>query len=97
MLDAVHHAAHIARTRTLDAGRELLEAAGVHTDPQFYATLEAVLEVLPVGKAFSGVELDGDLGASAGDFEALEKLRRLAFSDHVDQPKQLDMWAEASA
>ncbi|CAN5441847.1 DUF1156 domain-containing protein [soil metagenome] len=96
MLDAIHHAAHLARTRTLDAGRELLEAAGVSNDQLFFASLEAVLEVLPVGNAFSGLELDGDLEASAGDFEALEKLRRLAYSDHVDQPKQLDMWAPVS-
>jgi hypothetical protein len=47
-----------------------------------------------VGKAFSGVELDGDLAANASDFEALEKLRRLAFSEQVDEPKQLEIWAE---
>lgn len=96
MLDAVHHAANMARSRTLDAGRELLEKAGVSDDPQFFAALEAVLEVLPVGKSFSGVELDGDLAASGSDFEALEKLRRLAFSGHVDEPSQLEMWSEAA-
>ncbi len=96
MLDAVHHAAHFARTRTLDAGRELLVNAGVSNDPQFFATLEAVLEVLPVGKAFSQVELDGDLGASGSDFDVLENLRRLAFSALVDSPKQLEMWVEAA-
>ncbi|MCZ8206520.1 MAG: hypothetical protein O9271_18145 [Gemmatimonas sp.] len=96
MLDAVHHAAHFARTRTLDAARELLVNAGVSNDPQFFATLEAVLEVLPVGKAFSQVELDGDLGASGSDFDVLENLRRLAFSAQVDFPKQLEMWVEAA-
>jgi len=96
MIDAVHHAAYFARTRTLDAGRELLVNAGVSNDPQFFATLEAVLEVLPVGKAFSQVELDGDLGASGSDFDVLENLRRLAFSAQVDSPKQLEMWVEAA-
>ena len=96
MIDAVHHAAHFARTRTLDAARELLVNAGVSNDPQFFATFEAVLEVLPVGKAFSQVELDGDLGASGSDFDVLENLRRLAFSAQVDSPKQLEMWAEAA-
>lgn len=95
-LDAIHHAAHMARLRTLDAAKEMLDKAGVSGDPQFFAALEAVLEVLPVGKAFSGVELDGDLAASGSDFEALEKLRRLAYSAQVDEPKQLEMWAEAS-
>ena len=68
--------------------------AGAITESDF-AALEAVLEVLPVGKSFSGVELDGDLAASGSDFEALEKLRRLAFSAQVDEPSQLEMWAEA--
>jgi len=70
--------------------------AGVSNDPQFFATLEAILEVLPVGKAFSQVELDGDLGASGSDFDVLENLRRLAFSAQVDSPKQLEMWVEAA-
>ena len=95
-IDAVHHAAHMARLRTLAAAKEMLEKAGVSNDPQFFAALEAVLEVLPVGKAFSGVELDGDLAASGSDFEALEKLRRLAFASQVDEPKQLEMWVEAA-
>lgn len=96
MLDAVHHAAYMSRTRTLEAGRELLEKAGTSNEPQFFAALEAVLEVLPVGKSFSGVDLDGDLAASGSDFEALEKLRRLAFSAQVDQPSQLEMWVKAT-
>jgi hypothetical protein len=95
-IDTVHHASHMARLRTLDAAKEMLDKAGVSSDPQFFAALEAVLEVLPVGKAFSGVELDGDLAASGNDFEALEKLRRLAYSGQVDEPKQLEMWAEAT-
>lgn len=93
-LDAIHHAANMARLRTLDAAREMLVNAGVASEPQFFAALEAVLEVLPVGQAFSGVDLEGDLAASASDFEALEKLRRLAFSADVDQPEQLSIWAE---
>jgi hypothetical protein len=95
LLDALHHAAFMARSRTLDAGRELLDNAGVSHDPQFFAALEAVLEVLPVGKAFGGIDLDGDLAASGSDFEALEKLRRLAFAAQVDEPNQLEMWTEA--
>jgi len=97
MIDAVHHAAHAARTRTLEAARELLVKAGLSNDPQFFAALEAVLEVLPVPKAFSGVDLDGDLSASGSDFEALEKLRLLAFAANVDKPKQLEMWVEVHA
>ena len=72
----------------------MLTKTGVDTDPIFFAALEAVLEVLPVGKAFSGVDLDGDLAAAGGDFEALENLRRFAFTERVDPPKQLELWLE---
>ena len=97
MIDALHHAAHYGRTRTLQAAREMLAKIGVDKEPMFFSALEAVLEVLPVGKAFSGIDLEGDLGAASGDFEALENLRKLAFSEQVDAPKQLDLWTEPDA
>jgi hypothetical protein len=92
MIDALHHAAHQARTRTLEAGRELLEWAGLLNDGNFSTALQAVLEVLPVGTAFSGVELPNDVAGAGNDFEALEKLRRLAFAERVEEPKQLELW-----
>ena len=55
-----------------------------------------MLEVLPVGRAFSGVALDGDLASAASDFEALENLRRLALASQVPEPKQLALWADAA-
>lgn len=97
MIDAVHHAAHLGRTRTLQAAREALAKAHVDHEPAFLAALEAALEVLPVSKAFSGLELDGDAAQAANDFEALENLRRLAFAAQVDEPKQLDLWKEGAA
>jgi adenine-specific DNA methylase len=95
MIDALHHAAHLARTRSLQAAREMLTKTGVDNEPIFFAALEAVLEVLPVGKAFSGIDLDGDLAAAGSDFEALENLRRFAFTERVDPPKQLELWLES--
>jgi hypothetical protein len=53
--------------------------------------------VVVAGKAFSGIELEGDAAAQGSDFEVLENLRRLAFSDRVDEPKQLDLWREEAA
>jgi putative DNA methylase len=94
MIDALHHAAHLGRTRTLQAAREMLTKTGVDHEPMFFAALEAVLEVLPVGKVFSGIDLDGDLAASGSDFEVLENLRRFAFTEQVDAPKQLELWLE---
>jgi adenine-specific DNA methylase len=96
MLDALHHAAHTARTKTLAAAKEVLERRGLLAEPAFRQALQLVLEVLPVGRAFSGVVLDGDLAAASSDFEALENLRRLALSDQVPEPKQLGLWAEAA-
>jgi adenine-specific DNA methylase len=94
MIDALHHAAHQARTKTIEAGRELLERAGILHDGSLATALQAVLEVLPVGTAFSNVELPGDVAGSGSDFDALEKLRRLAFTDRVEAPQQLELWSE---
>jgi adenine-specific DNA methylase len=94
MIDSLHHAAHQARLRTLDAGRELLEKAGVTTDAGFAPALLAVLEVLPVSRAFGAPDVLDACEGAASDFEALEKLRRLAFSERVEAPKQLLLWAE---
>lgn len=97
MLDALHHAAHRARTRTLEAARDLLDDAGLSDDPMFLAAMEAVLEVLPPSRTFTHVDLTGDLKSASDDFDALEKLRRLAYADKVDEPKQLEFWAEEVA
>ncbi len=97
MMDALHHAAHTARTKTLTAAKEALERAGLLGDPGFQQALGYVLAVLPVGRAFSGAALDGDLGASSSDFEALENLRRLALADAVRAPKQLELSLDEAA
>ena len=83
MLDALHHAAHTARTKTLAAAKEALEKRGLLDAPAFLHALRLALEVLPVGRAFSGVALDGDLAAAGSDFEALENLRRLALGRQI--------------
>ncbi len=96
MLDALHHAAHAARSKTLAAAKEMLDASGLLAEPAFRQALQLVLEVLPVGRDFSGVTLDGDLAAASGDFDALESLRRLALVGQVAEPKQLALWADAA-
>ena len=94
MIDAIHHAAHAARTRSLSVARELIEQGGAHREPGFVVALEALLEVLPPSRTFTGVELKGDLASAANDFEALYGLYRLAYNDEIDEPKQLDMWQD---
>ena len=94
MIDAVHHAANMARIRTLAAAREMLAGALVEEDPRFIAALEAVLEVLPVSTAWTGISLEGEAESAAGDFEALYNLARLAYRDEIDEPEQLKLWRE---
>ena len=89
MIDAIHHAANMARARALEASRDLLAETLVDQEPRFYAGLEAVLEVLPVSRAFTGIELEGEAAAASNDFEALYNLYRLAYSDQIDEPEQL--------
>ena len=92
MIDAVHHAANMARLRSLAAARDLLEGALVGRDPRFFAALEAVLEVLPVSSTWTGIALEGEVAAAGDDFEALYNLARLAFADEIDEPEQLKLW-----
>jgi len=94
MIDALHHAAYQGRTKTLEAARELIERAGILEDPAFTTAMQAVLEVLPVGKTFSNVDLPDDVVGAGNDFEAIEKLRRLAFTQQVEQPRQLELWQD---
>ena len=94
MIDAIHRAAHVARTRSLQAARELLAEAQTDKDPRFFAALEAVLEVLPVSRAFTGIDVEGEAAAAGDDFEALYKLSRLAYRDEVGEPEQLKLWRE---
>ena len=94
MIDAVHHAANTARIRSLSAARELLERALVVEDPRFFAALEAVLEVLPVSRTWTGIDLEGETEAAGDDFEALYNLARLAYRDQIDEPEQLKLWRD---
>lgn len=89
MLDVLHHAAYAARSRSLEAAREQLENGNWLNDPSFHVALQAVLEVLPVSAKFSKIDLTPALSGFGSDFEALENLRRLAFTEHVDEPTLL--------
>ena len=94
MIDAVHHAANLARIRSLGAAQEMLKGKLVEQDPRFFAALEAVLEVLPPSKAWTGIELKDETAAASDDFEVLYNLARLAYRDEIDEPTQLNLWRE---
>ena len=91
MLDAIHHLAHAARTRSLQAAREILEKSELLHDPAFLSSFEAVLEVLPRSKSFSGFEPAKAQQPHSADFDVLEQLRRLLLADEVDEPKQMEL------
>ncbi|QLE59900.1 DUF1156 domain-containing protein [Nostoc sp. TCL26-01] len=93
MIDALHHAANRARSNGLEAAKKLLESNQVDKSPDFQTALLAVLEVLPVSSTYTGfAEEEGEVAEAAKDFDVLESLRRLAFSEKVPQPKQLELW-----
>ena len=95
MIDAIHHGANLARIRSLDAAKEMFASAQLDRDARFFAALEAVLEVLPVSKAFTGIDLEGEAAASGSDFEVLYYLSRLAYSKRINEPEQLKLWRDA--
>ena len=97
LIDTLHHAANVSRTRSLAAARDLLAETGMDQDARVFRAFEAVLEVLPVSRVFTGVDLQGEAAASSNDFDALYNLSRLAYRDAVDQPNQLEFWLEADA
>ena len=96
MIDALHHAAHAARARSVAAAAEMLAKTGLDREPRFLAAFEAVLEILPPSKTFTGIALEGAVEASGSDFEALYNLYRLAYDGRIDEPDQLRLWREES-
>ena len=97
MIDSIHHAAHTARGSSLAAAQEMLANALVDQDRRFFTALEAVLEILPVSRVFTGIELEGAVAASGNDFEALYNLVRLAYGNEIDEPEQLKLWQDDGA
>ncbi len=86
----------MARERSLGIAKDELERLGLVRELGFLAAYEALLEVLPVSRAFSGFDPARGTEEAAGDFEALENLRRLALEDRVAKPKQLDLFEQAA-
>jgi hypothetical protein len=91
MLDTLHWAAWTGRQHNTGAAKSLIENAKLLEDPTMMTALEAILNVLPPGALGSRKKTDAVLSGAASDFEALENLRRLAFSDTVPPPVQLKL------
>jgi hypothetical protein len=97
MLDTLHQAAWIVREHNTGAAKKALEDNGLIDDPTLLTALEAFLNVLPaVANPGKGGKLDPHLAGAANDWEALEKLRKLAFSEQVPEPlRQMVLTGEA--
>jgi hypothetical protein len=94
MMDALHHLARLTRSGALESANELLGRHSLANDAGFLLALEAVLEVLPVGKDWCGLDLPDAAKGAGADFDALEKLRRLALAEKIAEPEQLKIWQE---
>lgn len=72
----------------------MLEKAGIAHDDEFKVAMEALLEVLPPSKTFSGIDADKAIKPAADDFDALETLRRIAYEGEIGEPEQLSLYKE---
>ena len=82
LIDALHSAAYLAQTQNVGAAKQMLEEQRLLENPGFRVALEALRNVLQP-TAVAGKQADDSLANAASDFEALEKLRRLAFPELV--------------
>jgi putative DNA methylase len=91
MLDTLHQAAILGREQNTGIAKTLIEDAGLLADATLLTALEALLNVLPPVGSASGKKADPLLTGASSDFEALEKLRRLAFAREVPAPKEMQL------
>ncbi len=86
MLDTLHRAASIVREQNTGAAKQAIEDNGLIDDGALMTALQAMLNVLPAISTSSGSKIDVHLEGASSDFEALEKLRALAFTVKVPKP-----------
>ena len=86
-LDTLHQAAALGRDQNTGVAQAALEQANLLGDATMMTALETLLNVLPHSSlAPRGKAEEGGLSGAASDFEALAKLRRLAFAESVPAP-----------
>lgn len=91
-LCTLQHAALAGREQNTGVAQAMIQDAGLADDPTLLTALEVMLNVLPPpAAARRAKKADAFLGGAANDFEALEKLRQLAFSEKVPQPVQREL------
>jgi hypothetical protein len=99
-LDPDHVAFGDCHPDSIEAGiaHALIQGADLMDDPTLPTALEFMLNVLPPpAAARRAKKADAFLGGAASDFEALEKLRQLAFGEKVPKPVQKELDFEPAA
>lgn len=97
MLDTLHQAAAIVREQNTGIAQKAVLDAGLGDDATLLTALEALLNVLPaLTNPDKGKKVDPSLVGASSDFDALEKLRRLAFAEQVPQPVQKMLFDDLS-
>ena len=92
MLNTLHQAAAIVRDTNTGAAKKAIEDAGLLADATLMTVLKAMLNVLPAGaNADRAKKVDPSLAGASSDFDALEKLRCLAFAEQV--PERAGNWS----
>lgn len=92
VIDTLHQAAALVREQNTGAAQAALEQAGLLSDATVMTALETLLNVLPPPALAGKGKPEGGLSGAASDFDALEKLRRLAFAESVPPPQvQLEL------
>ena len=87
MLNTLHQAASIVREKNTGASKKAIEDNGLLDDATLLTTLEALLNVLPaVASPEKAPKLEAHLAAASSDFDALEKLRKLALPNRFPNP-----------
>lgn len=89
MLDTLHQAAYVVREQNTGVAQRAIVDSGLLDDATLLTALEALLNVLPaIANPEKARKVDPNIVGASSDFDALEKLRRLAFSDQVPEPVQ---------
>ena len=86
-ISVLHLAAALGIAHGTEVARDALEQEGLLQDERLMMGLEATLNVLPPPSLSARKVGDGGLAGASNDFLALERLRRLAFSEAVPPPR----------
>ncbi len=87
MLNMLRQAAAVVRDQNTGGAKKAIEHNGLLDDATLLKALEDLLNVLPaVASSEKGPKLDASLAAASGNWDALEKLRGLAFAEQVSEP-----------